>query len=131
MFYDNRFFNNKEANEIEKMLGVNLIKKNKSLVLGSLSLIISFFLLPFCLLLTVGNDLLGSISGEYSNLFIIVILSICAVMIALSIILGSFSIAHYKKTKSNGTSGIGSALSILSFIVCAICITINIIQFII
>lgn len=131
MFYDNRFFNNKEVNEIEKKLGVDSIKKNKSLVLGILSLIISFFLLPFCLLLSVGKDFLGSISGEYTNLFIIVILSIFAVMIALSIILGSFSIACYKKTKSNETSGIGSALSVLSFIVCAICITLIIIQFIV
>ena len=131
MFYGNRFFNNKEGNEIEKMLGADSIKKNKSLVLGILSLIISFFLLPFCLLLSVGNDLLGRISGEYAKLFIIVVLSICAAMMALSIILGSFSIAHYKKTKANGASGMGSALSLLSFIVCAICITLNIIQFII
>lgn len=105
------------------------IKRSAPLLLAIFALVISVTLLPFGLFMNIGTDLFAELLGQSLTHWITVLLVISLIMIAVSVICGTFAIVLAVKSKKPGTAGIVVALSVLSFVICAICLILNILGF--
>ena len=106
--------------------GKKLISENGSLIFGVISIVLATINLPFGLFMNLSTEFLSKLAGAGINHWISALFVITSIVIILSILCGVFSIVLFSKTKRTSLNCVGLALAIISFVVCAVCLGLNI-----
>lgn len=109
----------------------SIIANNWSLVLGIFSLILSVINLPFGLFINLNKQIFKNVNGVNLSYWMAILLVFSMVFVIVSILSGVFSILCYSKSSKKTTDVAGILLSIVSFLVCATVITLDVVGLII
>ena len=109
----------------------NIITNNWSLVLGIFSLILSVINLPFGLFMNLNKQIFKNANEINFSYWMAILLVFSIVFVVVSILSGVFSILCYSKSCKKTTDVAGVLLSIVSFLVCATVITLDVVGLII
>ena len=107
------------------------LSKNLPFVLSIISLLFSLVILPLGFFINLSTKIISDHLSSGATYWALILLTISLVITAISLICGIFSIIAFKKTTKTNLNCIGLALAILSFLICAISIGINVVEFII
>ncbi len=103
------------------------LKAQRTLILGIIAFIISLGNLPFGLFMNMSTEILSHFVGVGLPHWVFVLFAFSAIMLAISILCGVFSIISFAKSKRQMTDAIGMAMSIISFVISCTCILLNIV----
>ena len=106
--------------------GKKIINENGSIVFSVIALVLSLINLPFGLFMNLSTVFLRTLTDGSINHWISVLLVTTSIVITLSILCGVVSIVLFSKAKKTTSSCIGLALAIISFVLCAVCLGLNI-----
>lgn len=109
----------------------NIITHNWPLVLGIFSLILSVINLPFGLFINLNKQIFKNANEVNLSYWMAILLVFSVVFVIVSILSGVFSILCYSKSCKKTTDVAGVLLSIVSFLVCATVITLDVVGLII
>lgn len=114
------------SDSVGKELTGGLFKSNLPFFLGIIALVSSVINLPFGIFMNVGAELLRQVyeAGVPHWIFILFVAS--ATIIAVSAACAVASIVLFAKAKKTSLDTLGLVLSILSFVISAICLVLNI-----
>ena len=91
-------------------------QKGGCLLLGILSLIIAFVMVPIGFLINLSIDIFDQLLIEKLSHYITVVVTGCALMGIISVVLGTFSIISFTKSKKQTQDLMGVTLSVIAFL---------------
>lgn len=112
-------------NELEK--GKKAVAENAGLILGMVSLALALFNLPFGLFMNFSTEILSKLAEHGLQHWIFALFIVTAVVILQSIICGVISIVLFVKSKKRISDCVGFIVSIASFVICMVCLALNIV----
>ena len=118
--------NSTNNNSLDFENGKKVLIKNIPFVLGIISFALSFINLPFGLFMNFSTSFLNNLIGKGITHWIFALFVITGVIITLSILCGVFAIILFAKTNKTTLNYIGFTISIISFVMCALCLGLNI-----
>lgn len=113
-------------NNIDLDSGKKVLQENSSLIFSVLSLLLALANLPFGLFMNLSTELLNNWTERGLEHWISVLLVATTVLTALSVICGVIAVVLFAKSEKRTTHYVGLSLAITSFVLCAVCLTLNI-----
>ena len=107
--------------------GKKILSENGSFILSVISVVLAVINLPFGLFMNLSTEILSKFINNGINHWIFALFVVTGIVITISVLCGVFSIVLFAKTKRTTLSCVGLALAIISFIVCAVCLTLSIV----
>lgn len=107
--------------------GKKLFKNNRTLIFGIIALAITLGNLPFGLFMNLSTEILSSFVGVGLPHWVFVLFAFSAVMLAISLICGIFSIISFAKSEKSMLDSLGLAFTVISFVMFCLCISLNIV----
>ena len=108
----------------------SIIEYSKSLFFATIAFIISFLNLPFGLIINLSSEAATRIFDSSAPHLSAVLISISSLICIISVLIGSFALSFYFSSKRHMPDKAGLIVSILSFAVNLLCISLIIIGFI-
>ena len=117
---------NKTGFPQEKSATVNakeIFKKNAPLFLGIMSLVAALSLLPIGFFVNISLGIFENVLAENFMHYIVIFLTVSALIVILSIAFAVLSILLFKKSEKSLQDALGVIFSVVAFCVCAVAIT--------
>ena len=108
----------------------SVIAYSKSLFFAVIAFMLSFLNLPFGLIINLSSEAAARILDSSAPHLFAVLISIASLICVISVLIASFALSLYFSSKKHMQDKAGVIVSILSFAVNALCITLIIIGFI-
>ena len=129
---EHEFKSNINSSSIEKHnehfeKGKRAVAENAGLILGMVSLALALFNLPFGLFMNFSTEILSKLTEHGLQHWIFALFIVTAVVILHSIICGVISVVLFVKSKKRISDCVGFIVSIVSFVLCMVCLALNIV----
>lgn len=104
-----------------------ILRENGSLIAAIFSFILAISNLPFGLFINFSTEILSKITERGLEHWIFVLFVVTVIVVLLSVLCGIFSIVLFVKSDKSTSHCVGLAISIVSFVLCALCLGLNIV----
>ena len=104
-----------------------LVKKSSVFICGAISVILALVLIPLSFAVNLITDIYLRGSEEFPASYLLLFLTLAIIFTAVSVIFSVISIVFYKKSEKKRIDIIGLVLSIFSFLICSVSLTLGII----
>ena len=107
--------------------GKHLIRENAGLILGILSFILALSNLLFGLFMNYSTEILSKFTEQGLEHWISVLFVITVIVALLSVLCGVLAVVFFAKSDKKISDCVGFAVAIISFVLCAVCLGLNIV----
>ena len=107
--------------------GKRLLSENGSFILGIFALALALSNIPFGLFMNLSTEILGKLTEHGLEHWIFVLFTVMSLVLLFSVLLGVFSIVLFARSDKKPLHCAGLVLAIISFVLCALCLALNIV----